>query len=230
MIKAKQRVVIIGHSGFIGQQLVKTFKQYSPEVDLIALSYPDVDFTVMDEVNSLANEFVPEAVVIFLSGIKKQMGDTLEIFEQNLAMAVNLGRLLQSCPVRKLVYFSSSEVYGEDIHNINISEETPIQVRTFYGVAKYASERLLWKAISELPQSSLAILRPTLVYGIGDKTKCYGPAGFLDKLINNEEIVLWGDASELREFLYVKDIARIVHEIAFCDFSGLLNPVSGQSH
>ena len=230
MIKAKQRVLILGHSGFIGRQLVKIFQQYSPEMDLILRSSSEVDFTVMDDVNSLAYELDPEAVVIFLSGIKKQMGDTLEIFERNLAMAVNVSRLLQSRPVRRLVYFSSAEVYGEDIHNINISEETPIQARSFYGIAKYASERLLRKVISELPQSSLAILRPTLVYGIGDETKGYGPAGFLDKLINNEEIVLWGDASELREFLYVKDIASIVHEIACCKFTGVLNPVSGQSH
>jgi len=230
VIKAKQKVVILGHTGFIGRQLVKTFQQYSPEVDLVLRSYPDVDLTVMDDVDSLAGIFDSEAVVVFLSGIKKQMGDTLEIFERNLAMTVNVSNLLRSRPVRRVVYLSSSEVYGEDIHNRNITEETPIKVRTFYGIAKYASERLLWKVISEFPQSSLAILRPPLVYGIGDETKGYGPAGFLAKLINEEEIVLWGDASELREFLYLKDIARIVQEIACCNFSGVLNPVSGQSY
>jgi UDP-glucose 4-epimerase len=230
MSNATQRIIILGHSGFIGCQIIKAVQQYSPDVDLVLRSSRDVDLTVMDDVDSLADEFDPEAVVIFLSGIKKQMGDTLEILERNLAMTINVSRLLQSHPVRSLVYLSSSEVYGEDIHNTNISEETPIQARTFYGIAKYTSERLLWKAISEFPQSSLAILRPPLVYGIGDETKGYGPAGFLDKLINDEELVLWGDASELREFLYVKDIARIVYEIACCNFSGVLNPVSGQSY
>ena len=228
--KAKQRVVILGHSGFIGRQLVKTCQQYLPEVDLVLSSYPDVDLTVMDDVDSLADKFDPKAVVIFLAGIKKQMGDTLDIFERNLSMTANVSRLLQFRPVRSLIYLSSSEVYGEDIHNTNISEETPIQTRTFYGIAKYTSERLLWKAISEFPQSSLAILRPPLVYGVGDETKGYGPAGFLDKLINEQEIVLWGDASELREFLYVKDLARIIYEIACCNFSGVVNPVSGQSY
>ena len=105
-----------------------------------------------------------------------------------------------------------------------------MQARTFYGIAKYTSERLMWKAISEFPQSSLAILRPTLVYGSGDETKGYGPAGFLDKLINDEEIVLWDDATELREFIYVKDIARIVYESVDSNFNGVLNPVSGQSY
>ena len=225
-----QRVVILGHSGFIGCQIVKAFQQYSPDVDLVLRSSRDVDLTVMDDVDSLADDFDPEAVVIFLSGIKKQMGDNLKIFERNLSMAANVSRLLLSRPVRNLVYLSSSEVYGEDLHNKNISEETPIQARTFYGIAKYASERLLWKAISEYPQNSLAILRPPLVYGIGDETKGYGPAGFLDKLINEEEILLWGDGSELRQFLYVKDIARIIYEITCCNFSGVLNPVSGQSY
>jgi len=225
-----KRVVILGHSGFIGRQIVKAFQQYSQDLELVLRSSRDVDLTVMDDVDSLADNFDLETFVIFLSGIKKQMGDTVEILERNLSMAVNVSRLLQSRPVQKLVYLSSSEVYGEDIHNTNICEQTPIDARTFYGIAKYASERLLWKTISEYPQSSLAILRPPLVYGAGDETKGYGPAGFLDKLINEEEILLWGDASELREFLYVKDIARIVYEIGCCAFSGVLNPVSGQSY
>jgi len=61
-----QRVVILGYSGFIGCQIVKTFQQYSPDVELVLRSSRDVDLTVMDDVDSLADEFDPEAVVFFL--------------------------------------------------------------------------------------------------------------------------------------------------------------------
>lgn len=225
------KVLLLGHDGLIGQEIFKLFNALSPPVEeLNGLSFPGIDLCSQEGAEQAAKYFTPDMNVIMCAGIKRQLGDNLRIFRQNLNMVENVCEILQQCPVRKFVYFSSSAVYGEDIHNINISDETPIQARTFYGIAKYTSERLLWKAISEFPQSSLAILRPTLVYGIGDESRGYGPAGFLDKLINNEEIVLWGDASELREFLYVKDIARIVYEIVCCNFSGVINPVSGQSH
>jgi UDP-glucose 4-epimerase len=164
------------------------------------------------------------------AAVKRQLGDSLEIFRQNLHIVENVCEILQKRPIRKVVYFSSAAVYGEDIHNLTITEETPVQPRSFYGVAKYASERLLWKVMSSSKTSSLAVLRPPLVYGVGDESEGYGPAGFLARLFRNEEIVLWGDGSELREFLYVKDVARIVYELAYNDFDGVLNPVSGISY
>lgn len=225
------KVLLLGHDGLIGQEIFKFLNALSPPVEeLNGLSFPGIDLCSQEGVEQAVKYFTPETTVIMCTGIKKQLGDNLRIFRQNLRMVENVCETLQQHPVRQFVYFSSAAVYGEDIHNTNISEDTPIQARTFYGIAKYTSERLLWKAISEFPQSSLAILRPTLVYGSGDETKGYGPAGFLDKLINDEEIVLWGDATELREFIYVKDIARIVYKIVKSNFSGVLNPVSGQSY
>ena len=43
-------------------------------------------------------------------------------------------------------------------------------------------------------------------------------------------ITLWGEGDELREFLYVGDLARLLYEVAFSGFSGVLNAASGQSH
>ena len=222
--------MILGHTGFIGRHIVECFQTCSPEAELVGVSFPPVDLCSREGAEQVAQLLTPDTVIVMCAAIKRQLGDNREVFRQNLRIVENVCETLRQRPVRKLVYFSSTAVYGEDIHNISISEETPVQPRGFYGIAKYASERLLWKVMSSLEQSSLVLLRPPLVYGIGDESKGYGPAGFLDKLLRNEEIVLWGDASELREFLYVKDIARIVYEMTHSNFSGVLNPVSGKSY
>ena len=44
-------------------------------------------------------------------------------------------------------FFSSSAVYGEDIHNTHITEETPVCPTSYYGLAKYTAERLYAKTI-----------------------------------------------------------------------------------
>jgi UDP-glucose 4-epimerase len=224
------KILLLGHDGFIGQEVYNLFSTLEPVEDILGLSYPGVDLCNSDVVQQIAKYFTPATAVIMCAGVKRQLGDDLDIFQQNLMMVENVCKILQQCPVKQFVYFSSAAVYGEDIHNLNISEETQIQPRTFYGIAKYASERLLWKVIAKQPQTALALLRPPLIYGIGDKSMGYGPTGFLNKMLKDEEISLWGDATELREFLYVKDIARIVYEVVRSNFRGVLNPVSGKSH
>jgi UDP-glucose 4-epimerase len=223
-------ILIIGHTGFIGRHIAEYFQRLSPGKELVGFSSSAVDLRERGNAEKLIPYFRSDTTVVMCAAIKRQMGDSLDICQQNLQMVENLCRVIEQKPIGKLVYFSSAAVYGEDIHNTSIAEETPVQARTFYGIAKYASERMLWKVMESQPASQLAILRPPLFYGIGDKSKGYGPAGFLDKLLRDEEIVMWGDGSELREFLFAGDVARIVYELCHNDYCGVINPVSGQSH
>jgi len=224
------KILLLGHDGFIGQEIYNLFDTFESVKEITGLSYPSINLCNSDVVQQIAKYFTLETTVIMCSGVKRQLGDDLDIFQQNLIMVENVCKILQQRPVKQFVYFSSAAVYGEDIHNLNISEETQIQPRTFYGIAKYASERLLWKVTAKQPQTTLALLRPPLIYGMGDKSMGYGPTGFINRLLKDEEIVLWGDATELREFLYVKDIAHIVYEVVRNNFSGVLNTVNGKSY
>ncbi len=224
------KILILGHNGFIVRYIVESFQTQSPDSTLIGLSYPEIDLTSQESISDITKHLTQDTVVIMCAAIKKQLGDNLEIFKKNLRIIENLCEIIQANPVRQLIYFSSAAVYGEDIHNTCIDEKTQIQPRTFYGIGKFAAERLLWKTMSNAEDSVLAILRPPLIYGYGDDSKGYGPAGFCDKLTRNREIMLWGDGSELREFLYVKDIADIVYQLVLSRFGGVLNPVNGKSN
>jgi len=225
-----QRIVILGHTGFIGECLWTYFRQHSPGIEMIGCSFPTIDLTNDEQVRSLASLFDINTVIIFCSGIKKQLGDSLEIFSQNIAMTVNVCAILNEHPVKRLVYFSSAEVYGEESSNLIISEKTPINPSSYYGIAKYASERLLQNVFRGLPDSSLLVVRPPLVYGPGDRSKGYGPTGFSWAAAKREAITLWGEGDELREFVFVEDLARAVYGLTFHNYSGVVNIVTGQSH
>ena len=80
------------------------------------------------------------------SGIKKQYGDSLEIFEQNLKMVMNVCKHLLSNNVLRFVFVSSAEVYGEDLNDLSITEETQVAPTSYYGMAKYASELIIKKS------------------------------------------------------------------------------------
>jgi UDP-glucose 4-epimerase len=223
-----QKVVIVGHTGFIGRSLVKSFRNTFPRLDV--LTPPRLDISHMEEAAQLAPWLTPDATLILCAAIKKQYGDTLDTYCSNQRISENLCRLIVAYPPRRIVYFSSSAVYGEERSNLAISEDTPANPSTWYGLGKIASEKLLEMTVQST-QTSLAILRPPLIYGAGDASHGYGPTGFAWSAVHDHgNITLWGEGEELREFVYIEDAAQVAVEIALSDFSGVLNLVTGASH
>lgn len=225
-----KRILILGHKGFIGQHLKNLFNSDFPEVEVIGIDLPDIDLTSESDLEKITDFFDINTAVIMLATIKRQFGDTLEVFNQNLKMTTNLCHLLQKRPIGRFVFFSSSAVYGEDIHNTNITEETPVHPTSYYGMAKLISERLYWKALNANEHSSLLILRPPTIYGPGDEGGTYGPIKFANAALMKQELTLWGDGSELREFLFVDDIVDIVQRLMFSSFNGTINLASNNSY
>lgn len=223
-----KRIVILGHTGFIGRHLENFFKN-KENIELIGNDLPSVDLTKDSDVISLKDIFDMQTGIIMCSAIKRDYGDNLDNFLKNIFMIINVCKLLETHPVRRFVYFSSAAVYGEDIQNLNISESTEINPTSYYGMAKYASERLLHKAFESKNDNGLVIIRPPVIYGPGDKP-CYGPSGFIKAALNKEAITLWGDGSEKREFIFIDDIVRIVNHLMFHNYGGILNIASSKSY
>ena len=50
-------------------------------------------------------------------------------------MAVNLGRVFAERPPRRVIFFSSAAVYGEQLAHTALTERTPVKPTSLYGVA-----------------------------------------------------------------------------------------------
>jgi len=224
----RKRIIILGHTGFIGSRLFDYFEKNTKDIKIIGKSLPELDLTRYEDILSLRNFFDMNAVVIMCSALKKEHGDNIDNFLKNLSMVTNLCKLIEINPVIKLVYFSSAAVYGEEIHNLSISENTAINPTSYYGLAKYCSEVLLEKSISSSNGSKLVIIRPPVIYGPGDHPS-YGPSGFVKAATAKDKIILWGDGTEKREFIFIDDIVDIVNSLIFSDCEGVLNIASGNS-
>ena len=218
-------MVLLGHSGFIGSRLEAAFRQQHPGLEYAGFSFPGLDLTQPSAAESLAGLFDQQTAVVMTAGVKRQWGDTLDAFSQNVSMAVNIARLLQAHPVRRFVFFSSAAVYGEERHDEQITEDTLVRPTSYYGIAKSTSECVLRKA---LPNGFVAI-RPPLIYGPGDTSKSYGPAGFVYAATRHEPITLWGEGDEKREFIFVDDVVELTARLVFHDHDGVLNIVSGRA-
>ena len=218
------KIIILGHSGFIGSHLERTLVT-SARRNVIGRSLPDIDLTDVEQASRLIPFMEPDSTLVLAAAVKRQFGDTLEAFRLNTAIVENICRLLEKHPVRRVIYMSSTAVYGEETENTDISELTPVNPTSYYGINKYTSERLLKKVCGG--RTSLVCLRPPLVYGPGDLGRTYGPSGFSAAAMEGTPITLWGDGTELREFIYIDDLCRVIEHLIGCDFDGELNVVSG---
>lgn len=227
--QAIRRVVVLGSGGFIGTHLCAELQRMAPEVELVGRSLPALDLTVEEQAERLAELFTPDTAVVSLAAIKRQLGDNLDSFTANLKIATNLARVLASRPVARFVFLSSAAVYGEETTNTAITEETAPRATSYYGMAKLASELLLRKAAEAHGRTALLCVRPPLIYGPGDQGG-YGPTGFIKSALRGEPVVLWGDGTELREFVFVADAVRVLARLVFQDCSGVVNLATGRSH
>jgi UDP-glucose 4-epimerase len=227
---AIRRVVVLGHDGFIGRHVLEVFRRRSPAIEVVGRSLPEADLTQPEQAMSLRAYCDDATAFIICAGVKRQLGDTLDALERNLQMAINLGRLFAERPPRRVIFFSSAAVYGEQLAHTALTERTPVKPTSLYGVAKYASELTLAQVLENgSAECAFAALRPPLVYGPGDRSHGYGPAAFVRAAVRREPIEVWGNGTERRGFTFVEDVAELVWQLTDKDISGPLNVIDGQS-
>ncbi len=222
-------VLVLGHTGYIGSRLATALAAVDPRIRVIGKSVHDLDLTRPESAAGLESLLDPDSAVVILAAIKKQLGDSPEVFSQNLAITHTICRALAARPVRRVLFFSSAAVYGEDVQHGVITEATGVQPTSFYGIGKFTAERLLLRAVEQGRRSPLLVLRPALVYGPDEPADYYGPSGFLRHALSKTPITLWGDGTERREFLFIDDVVALTTRLTFGEATGVLNLASGTS-
>jgi UDP-glucose 4-epimerase len=120
--------------------------------------------------------------------------------------------------VKRLVYISSSEVYGSAL-NIPMSEEHPLNPTTVYGASKAAGE-LYTLAFYKTYGLQSVVVRPFNTYGPRSHLEgVYGEVipRFVLRVLNGVPPVIFGDGSQTRDFTYVSDIVSGIIMASECD-------------
>ena len=105
--------------------------------------------------------------------------------------------------VRKIVYVSSSMVYGDFVDGTK--EDAKTKPKNIYGEAKLTGERMV-KLFAKRDGLNYAIVRPSGVYGPGDMPDRV-VSKFFEKAMNNQTITLHNGANKV-DFTYRQDAAR----------------------
>ncbi|MFA5771223.1 MAG: NAD-dependent epimerase/dehydratase family protein [Thermoplasmata archaeon] len=218
------KCIVTGAAGFIGSHISEKLIESSHEVigidcftDYYAreLKMKNIEklmshkaFKLIDKniLDLNLKKLISDADYIFHEaaqpGVRASWGESFDIYLRDNVMATQ--RILEACKntkIKKLIYASSSSVYGDC--ELPMREHLPVRPVSPYGVSKLAAENLCylyWKNYN-IP---ITALRYFTVYGPRQRPDMAFNR-FIRSIIKNEEIVVFGDGKQTRDFTYVSD-------------------------
>lgn len=219
------KVLITGGAGFIGAALAERLADHN---DLVlfdrgfegssatlsrAWGRPNVKTKVGDILDAKAVAAATKGVdvVVHLAaivGVKNVLSRGKDTLETNFLGTANLLKALEGRrDLHRLVYFSTSEVFG--MNSFRVGEDTPASVgpvseaRWTYSIAKLAGEHLVHAYHRETGMPTVTV-RPFNVFGplrLGD----HAMLRFILAALSGADLEVHGDGTQIRSWCYIDD-------------------------
>ena len=209
------RALVTGGGGFLGSYLVERLQERGDEVFVPRRA--EFDLTEWDDARRLFETARPEVVFHLaaeVGGIGANRANPGRYWYANLIMGTHVLELSRRHEVAKLLVAGTVCAYPKftptPFHEDDLWNGYPEETNAPYGVAK---KSILVGAQAYREQYGLdsVYLLPANLYGPRDnfdlETSHVVPALIRKMLEGSEGVVLWGDGSPTREFLYVEDAA-----------------------
>jgi GDP-L-fucose synthase len=210
------RVLVTGGGGFLGSHLVTRLEEDGHDV-FVARS-AEYDLTSMDETARMFEDSEPELVYHLaaeVGGIGANRANPGRYWFANLAMGLNALEQARLRDTPKLVIVGTVCSYPKfapiPFREEDLWDGYPEETNAPYGVAK-KSILVGAQAYREQYGVNAIFLVPANLYGPHDNFDLetgHVIAHLIRKMVEaDEEVVLWGDGSPTREFLFVDDCAE----------------------
>ncbi len=240
------KILITGGAGFIGSHLTEYCIFQNHEVIVLdnlrtgkrenLPEHPRLTFyegSVTDK--SLLSEILHDVdAVVHLAAIvsvPESFENPSECFEVNTLGLMGLLEIGRRKKLKKIVYASSAAVYGDAVHT-PIKITTPAAPLSPYGFAKKHGEDILAILGKEYGIAGVA-MRYFNVYGPRQSANSsYASAIpiFISRALKNEDIIIFGDGSQTRDFIFVDDIVKYNYFALINDITpGVYNIGTGNS-
>jgi len=235
------KILVTGGAGFIGSHIVEHFFRTDEVVVLDNLrtgfkknienfNCQFFEGSITDV--GLVNEVTKGVDYIFhlaaLVSVPESMENPQLTVEINTTATLNLLMAARDNRVKKVVLSSSAAIYGDNPVVPKIETMFP-EPKSPYAVTKLDGEYYL-KMFSDEYGLPTTCLRYFNVFGPRQDPKSQYAAAvpiFIEKAIKNEDITIFGDGEQTRDFIYVKDIVRANVKAATSDTSGVFNVACG---
>ncbi len=228
------KVMVTGGAGFIGSNFVDllktnhdtwkvadkfTYAAYYKRSEVLPGDprWCDIDIADMDSVKSFIGEFGPDYIVNFAAETHVDRSiDTsnqIDFLNTNIMGTYNLLKAAKQYGVKKFVQVSTDEVYGslEDTGMCPFTEHSPMLPNNPYSASKASSDNLC-RAFHRTYGMPVVITRCSNNYGPRQNPEKFIPNMILNAL-QDKPLPLYGDGSNIRDWIHVSDHCRAVYEV-----------------
>ncbi len=220
----RTKVVVTGGAGFIGSHIVEQWLSEDAEVHIIDnlrsgyLSNVEIFPSVIFHKGSVTNrDFVFKILqnadyvhhLAALVSVPESIEKPEECYEININGLINVLDASKEFGIKKIVLSSSAAIYGENPISPKTVDLEP-DPKSPYGTTKFQGEELL-KLYNMNDGLGAISLRYFNVFGPRQDPKSQYAAAvpiFVEKALKNEEIKIYGDGTQTRDFIFVKDVVK----------------------
>lgn len=244
IILKMNKIIVTGGCGFIGSNLIIKLVEKYPEIEIIVIdnlwkgekkyieNIPNVSIIIGDlRDNKFCIEHIKDVECVYhladiVPNVSYAYNNEFEVFRNNILINSNVLNAVCENKIKKYIYTGTACSYTKDIqmkkHKYNyVSEEDihPINTDTSYGMSKYLGEYEAELAHKKY-NFELGIIRFHNVYGpmcyVGGLDKMQVIPSIIYKVINQkEDLVVWGDGSQYRDFIYIDDVIEALISLYF---------------
>lgn len=226
-----ETVLVTGGAGFVGSAIVKRLLKDDANVTVLddlftgrlenlpRTGYKFIKGSVTDV--ALVEQAVAQHPVVLHCAARNIVVSTRnprEDFETNIGGTLNVLLAARSAKVKRLVYTSSTSVYGNPRY-LPINEDDHLSLLTPYAVSKLAGEHYCM-AFYESYDLPAAAVRYSNIYGPGQDPAnpyCGVVSKFLESLLQGRPAAIHGDGNQTRDFTYIDDAVEATLRAAVSD-------------
>ena len=216
---AGRRIWVAGHQGMVGAALVR---RLAPEnCEILTASRVELDLRRQSQVEEWMAAKKPDAILLAagkVGGIHANSSYPADFIYDNIALEANIIHAAHALGVRKLLFLGSSCIYPRDAAQ-PMTEDALLTgalepTNEWYAIAKIAGIKMCQAYRKQHGDDFISVM-PTNLYGPGDNfhpLNSHVPAALMRRFHEakeqgQEEVVIWGSGTPLREFMHVDDLA-----------------------
>ena len=204
------KILVIGGSGFIGTRLIELLVDAQHEVTNLDLRASERfnEITTIGDVRSASDVEAVAAgcdVIINLAAEHRDDVRPLELYQSvNVGGAQVVAEVAERFGVKRLIFTSSVAVYGLD--KVNPTETSPTAPFNEYSRTKLEAEAVLSQWATADSSRSLAIIRPSVVFGEGNR----GNVDALIRAIAARRFIMTGRGANKKSMSYVGNVSAFL--------------------